>query len=135
MVSIATFTRNPTAMRDGEWISPGPEYDDLELKVRYLGHDFLDMVAAKRRVLSRRHGGDDRIPSADLARINTEALVAHGILDVRGLTNGSGADVTIAEFRQLLLDPDNAELVNVVFTCCNRVGRARDDDLADAVKN
>lgn len=135
MVDVSSFKRDARAMRDGEWINPGPEYGGLEIKCRALAHQYLDAQAAKLRAAARGYDDDvSRVPSEVRGRINIDCLIEHGLLDVRGLTDG-GEPIGFAEFCELLRDPGAGELTSLAFTCCGRVGRQRAADLQAAAGN
>ena len=134
MVDIATFKRDARAMREGEWVSPGEEYGDLEIQCRALAYDYLDLQRAMIKRAAREAGGEDRIPSEVMARINTDCLIEKGLLGVRGLTEG-GVPVSFARFCEMLRNPGYGELTNVAFIACSKVGRQKAAEAEDAVGN
>jgi hypothetical protein len=134
MVDVSSFKRNASAMRDGEWISPGPEYGDLLIKTRALGPAFQDARAAALRAAAKRHLTEDRIPSAEREAIVTDALIDHCLIDIKGLTDG-GALVTIARFREMIRDPGFGELNNAAFIAAGLVGRSQAHETEAAVGN
>jgi hypothetical protein len=133
-MDINSLKRDARAMRDGEWVSPGPEYGTLEIKTRALGPRFQDARAGAMKLAARAHLTEDRIPSEERERIVTEALITECLLDVRGLTEG-GQPVDFKRFCVLVRDPAYGELNNAAFIAAGLVGRARQAATTDAVGN
>jgi hypothetical protein len=134
MADISTFKRNAAAMRDGEWVSPGPEYGPLMIRTRALGPAFQDARAAALRAAAKRYLTEDRIPSAEREAIVTEALIEHCLLDVKGLTDG-GQPITLKRFCELIRDPAFGELNNVAFIAAGLVGRSQANEAEAIVGN
>ena len=134
MVDISSFRRDAAAMRDGEWVDPGPEFGGMRLKCRFLGYQYLDAVAAQTRALARQLGGEGLISSEQRSRINVDAMIETGLIDVEGLSEG-GQAVTIERFVALLRDPNYREMVSLCFECCSRVGRQRQAAMEEAAGN
>lgn len=134
MVDISSFRRDAKAMRDGEWVSPGPEYGDFKVHTRALGNKFHDAVAARMKLIARNYGGEDRIPSDVRADIGNEELIKHCLIGIDGLNDG-GVPVTFERFCQMIKDPSYGELSNAVFLAASMVGRNRTADLKEAAGN
>lgn len=134
MVEIASFKRNAVAMRDGDWVAPLAEFPTFEIKTKAMGYAYADAQAAKVKRAARQFGGEDRIPTAERARINTEALTEKCLLDVRGLTSG-GQPIDFAAFCLLIQDDGFGELSNAAFGAAFAVGRDRAADIEDAAGN
>lgn len=117
-----------------EWVSPGPDYGDVEILCRPLGFDYIDEQARLLRVAARKAGGEDRISSADRAALNVEAMIKTGLVDVRGLVD-NGNPVTFTQFCDLLRQPEFGELANLAMAACGAAGRVRQDDMEEAAGN
>lgn len=123
MAKLSTFARNPVAMREGEWINPGPEYNGIEIKSKAMGSAYTDMRASKMRRAARLVGGEDKVGSKERNQIEIESLNETCLVDVRGLDHADGKTVTIKEFKELILLPEYGELAIMSFTCAVRVGQ------------
>jgi hypothetical protein len=134
MVDLSTFKRDARAMRDGEWVSPGPEYGDLMIHTRALGPRFQDARAARLRAAGKQFLTEDRIPSEVRDRINTDTLVDECLIDVRGLAEG-GKAIDFKRFCELIRDPAYGELNNAAFIAAGLVGRSQQADIEAAVGN
>lgn len=128
MVDISSFRRDANAMAHGEWVSPGPEFGDIEIRTKAISYSYIDAKAAAMRQAAREFGGIDKIPSEREARINVECMINHALLDVRGLTAG-GEPVGFRAFCDMLRNPEFGELASMAFTACNLVGRLRAADM------
>ncbi|MFC4169605.1 hypothetical protein [Teichococcus aestuarii] len=135
MAKITKFRKNSAAIREGEWIKPGEEYDDLEILTRGFTDEYLDAQAQKLRRAAASWHGQDRIPVKIKRDINTELLLRYVILDVRNLQHGDGTAVTLEQFKQMLLDPDYDELLLACYRAASQVGQVRQGDLEEAVGN
>lgn len=135
MATLKSFRRDARAMREGDWVSPGAEFDGLEIRCRFLGFDYADAVALKTRQSARLPGGEDRLTSEQRSRINLDAMIETALLDVRGLQDDTGAPVPFADFIDMLRDPAYGQLATLAFQCCMMVGRQRETDRQDAAGN
>lgn len=136
MARLAAFRVDSVAIENGEWKSPGEEYDDLEIRVRGLTDSYFDAQAAKLRRAALAHGGDaSKVSNAVHKQIRAECLAAHVVLDVRNLAGPDGQPVTAEQFKALLLEPDYGELVIAVLKAAAQVGRGAAAELADAKGN
>jgi hypothetical protein len=134
MIDLKSFRRDATAMRDGDWISPGPEYGPLEIRTRALGPRYRDHVGAAIRAAAKQHLSEERIPAEVRDTIQTEALIATCLQDVRGLADG-GTPVTFARFCDLIRDPGYGELNNAAFVAAGLVGRQQGEERDAALGN
>lgn len=134
MIDLKTFRRDGRAMRDGQWICPGPEYGTLEILTRAIGPRYRDHVAAAVRAAAKQHLSEDRIPAEVRDAINTEALIATCLQDVRGLAE-EGQPVTFARFCELIRQDDFVELNNAAFIAAGLVGRQVEQATKEAVGN
>lgn len=134
MVDISSFRRDARAMRDGAWVSPGPEYGALEIFTRAIGHRYRDHVAAATRAAAKQYLSEERIPAEVRDGIATEALITCCLLDVRGLSD-NGQPVTFARFCDLIRDPAFGELNNASFICAGLVGRQQGEERDAALGN
>jgi len=134
MIDVSSFRRDARAMRDGDWQSPGPEYGPLRLKTRALGHAYNDAVQAGLKQLARVYLSEDRIPSEERAKVQVEALIAHCLIDVEGLSE-KGKTMPFARFLELIRDPSYGDLSNAAFIAAGLVGRSQSAATEDAVGN
>lgn len=136
MARLAAFKVDSHAIETGQWVSPGEEYDDMELLVRGMTDAYFDAQAAKLRRASIAFGGDAaKVPNATHKQIRAECLAQHVFLDVRNLNGPDGEAITADQFRSLLLNPDYSELVVAVIKAASQVGRGAAEELADAKGN
>lgn len=140
MVSLSTFRQDATAINQGEWVSPGEEYGDLEILSRGFNDAYFDLRAALERKAARRLRTDiDALPAAERRAITVECVRKTIVLDVRNLEHDIGArkgqPVTLEEFREMLADPDLAELTVACLKAASKVGVARKADMEEAVGN
>lgn len=135
MAKLGNFKINSKARKDGEWVRPGEEYEDLEILTRGLTDTYFDGQAARQRRAAVAYNGNvDKLPLAERREINLDLLIEHVILDVRNLTHDDGkTPVTFAEFKVMLRDPDYAELGLACFAAASQVGRRRQADVEDAI--
>ncbi len=134
-MKVTSFRRDAKAMRDGEWVSPGPEFGDVEIKTRAMMSAYYDSLNAKTAREARRVGGENKIGQQFKNRVIIEAMIDHCLLDIRGLEHDDGTPITIAEFRDMIREEDYAELATMALQATIQVGRQRDDELQDAVGN
>ena len=134
-MKVGSFRRDAKAMRDGEWVSPGPAYGEVEIRTRAMLPSYYDRLAAMNAREARRVGGEDKIGMSFKNSSIIEALIDHCLLDIRGLENDDGSAVTFAQFCEMIRQEDFAELATMAIVATSQVGRSREDELADATKN
>lgn len=134
MIDLKSFRRDGRAMKDGAWISPGPEYGALEIHTAAIGPRYRDHVAGAMRAAAKQHLSEDRIPASVRDAVNTEALISTCLIGVRGLSDG-GAPVTFERFCELIRDPEYVELNNAAFIAAGLVGRQVAEATEQAVGN
>lgn len=123
-------------MRDGEWVSPGPEFGEVELKTRAMLPAYYDKLAALTAREARRVGGENKIGMEFRNRSICACLVEFCLQDIRGLEHDeTGQPVTFPEFCDMILSEDYAELATMAIVATSQVGRAREAELEDATKN
>jgi len=136
MARIAAFRVDSKKIEQGEWVSPGEEYDDLEILTRGYTDVYTDARAAKLRRAAVGFGGDTtKIPNAISRAIVVECLIQHVLLDVRHLADDQGAPVPFAAFCDLLRNPDYADLLTASIRAAGMVGLRRKADVDDALGN
>lgn len=136
MAKIAKFRKNSAAIREGEWVKPGEEYDDMEILTRGFTDDYLDAQAQKlRRAASAWGNSPERIPVKIKREINTDCLLKYVILDVRNLQHDDGSAVSLDEFKDMLRDPDYDELLVACYRAAAQVGQIKQADVEEAVGN
>lgn len=136
MAKLTSFKIDSRARETGEWISPGDEFDDLEIHTRGLTDSYIDARAAKMRKASLAYGGDaSKIPNAKVREIVVDCLLAHCTLDVRNLTDADGSPVTFEQFGALLRTGDYPDLIDAALRAATMVGQRKASDTADAAGN
>jgi hypothetical protein len=136
MARLAGFRVDARAIEDGDWVSPGEEYDDLEIRTRGFTDAYYDAQNAKLRRASISVGGDvSKVSNARQREIRIECLIAHCTLDVRNLTGTDGEPVKFEAFCEMLRDPTYGELVVACIRAAALVGRVKEAEIMDAVGN
>lgn len=136
MAKLGSFGRSRSALDEGEWVSPGDEFDDLEIKTRAYNDAYTDLRAQKLRREARRYGGDiGKIPNAVQRGIIVDCLVAHCLQDVRNLEGEDGAPVPFDAFVEMLKDPRYGDLFVAATAAPARVGLTVGDDAEEAEGN
>lgn len=126
MAKLSAFTVNSRAQEEGEWIAPGDEFDDLELKVRGFTPSYYDEQARLTRRAAVQFDGDTtKVPRAKTRDILISVLRSNVFLDVRNLADGDGNVITGEQFSALMANPDHGDLVVAVMRAAARVGRAK----------
>ena len=133
MAKLSALLVNAKAIADGEWHSPGEEFDDLQFKVRGMTDKYRDSLARKLRKAAQGFGGDtSRIPSDIFRSLLCDAINEHILLDVRGLEDEDGKAITIEQLRKMLPSIEATDLRDGVIRCATQVGRVKAEDLAEA---
>jgi hypothetical protein len=136
MAKLSAFRTDSAAIKGGEWIRVGEEYDDLEILTRGITDEYLDAQATRQRRAANGFNGDvSKIPSAIRRAINVECLVLHTVIDLRNLQHDDGAPVTLAQFQDLLRNPDYGDLVVACYKAAGQVGVRRKADSEEASGN
>lgn len=136
MAKLTNFRSDSKARNEGEWRSPGEEFEDLEVRVRGLSYDkYQDALAARQRKAAQSLGGDvSKLPAAIARRIVIDCLNDFIVLDVRNLEDASGP-VDVERFKVLLQNPDYDQLVSGVIRAAAQVGQQKPEDLLAALGN
>ncbi|WP_419900650.1 hypothetical protein [Roseomonas sp. USHLN139] len=133
MAKLSSFRLNKIALEQGEWISPGDEYDDLEIRTRGLTDQYRDALAAKLRRAATGFGGDQsKIPGAIFRRHVVDALREHVLLDVRNIEDDAGKPLAFADFCKLLADVEYSDLREACLRAAAMVGRVAQEDKVEA---
>lgn len=136
MAKLNSFKVDSKLIEHGEWVSPGEEYDDLEIKCRGFTDTYTDVRSAKMRRAAMRFGGDvNKVPISLSREITVDCMIDHVLLDVRNIQDEHGQPVTFEQFCQLLKTPDYYDLVLACLRAAAVVGTHRIDDVQDAAKN
>lgn len=126
MAKLSAFRVDSRAADEGAWLSPGDEYDDLEIKTRAMGDRYSDALTAKRRRAAVSLGGDtSKIPAAVARALLVDSLIDHCLQDVRGLSDDSGKPVDFAAFCALLRDPAYPDLLVAAIRAATAAGNVR----------
>ena len=134
-MKVGTFRRDARAMREGEWVSPGPEFEDVEIKTRAMLPVYHDQYAIRVAREARRVGGEANIGIEFRNRLVVDLIIAHCILDIRGLEHDDHTPILFEEFCEMIRDESYADLAAMAIKATGAVGRARDDVREDAIKN
>lgn len=136
MARLSDFTVNTKALEDGEWLSPGEEFDDFKVHVRGFGDAYQDMRAAKVRKAAINTANDpERIPAEKMRDILVDCLDKHVLIGISGLVHDSGAPVTREEFVALMRTPEGSAFFTAVIQCANRVGKTKSEATKEAAGN
>lgn len=135
MATLEKFRRNSRAVREGEWVRVGDEYDDLEIRTRGYTDAYFDAHDEMMSKAVKAAGEAKKLSSAVRREITVECMIRHLLLDVRNLTRADGRPVTFEEFCGMLRDPDYLELVAACVRAVEKVGRQRQDEVQEAAGN
>lgn len=136
MAKLSSFKVDSNAVKQGEWVSPGEEYDDLQILTRGFTDLYTDARAARMRRLAVGFGGDERkIPNELQREVIVDCLIKHVTLGVRNLVDDAGQPVTFAAFCDMLRNPDYADLFKAAVNAASMVGLVARQDVADALGN
>lgn len=147
MAVLSRIRIDETHINQGAWITVEADGDPFEIRTRGFTRGYRDMLFRLRteavRALNKgRDPGsvavtvDSLPPSAD-DQCYGQALAAECFLDVRGLKHSEdGPDVTGAEFKELLRDPEGCgSLVLLAMAAANRVTNDRAEATEAAAGN
>ena len=143
MAKLSAF--RPKEAPDGEWMTINEDVDPFQVRVRPIGPRFRDLLheyqqqAARQmnrstKSAARYYSADNLPPSAAnpaLARAINEAV----LVDVIGLANDQGEAVTVAELRDLLLQPEYVTLLSMIYAAALVLTNQHEDETAEAVGN
>lgn len=136
MASIKNFRVDSKAVESGAWVSPGDEFDDLEIMTRGVTDIYNDARNAKLRRAAVRYGGDvSKIPSAISRGITVDCLIEHVLIDVRHLVDETGNQISFAQFCEMLHNADYLDLVVACLKAAAIVGLSKQNEIEDAKKN
>ncbi len=146
MADLKAFYQSSRAIQDGEWVTVG--FDDAnQFRIRLRGftakyRDALDTLRRKaaRQANRGQRPGDviyqpDSLPPSLDDKCQGEALAAHCILDVDGLIDKNDQVVSVAQFRDMLVDEEYRALLVLALNAAFRVGQDMQEDADAAVKN
>lgn len=135
MAKLSSFKRDAKVRESGAWISPGDEYDGLEILTRGFTNAYRDAVAAKMRQAAVPFLTDQmRVPAATRQMITVDCLVEHVLLDVRGICDDAGP-VPFAKFCDLLRDPLYDDLYTAVVKASAQADQIKAATAGDAAGN
>jgi len=123
-------------VQDGEWKSPGEEWEDMQLLVRGQTDQYRDAVAARMRAAARDYNDDTRrVPSKIARAIVVECLIEFVFIDVKNAELRKGEPIDAAQYIELMRSEDYPTLVDAVLVASGMVGRTRAADLEEAKGN
>jgi hypothetical protein len=135
MAKLSQLTAD-AATEEGDWVSPGLEYDDLEIRTRGYTDKYQDALRSRLFVAAKRYSGQvDRIPEADRREIGTKCLMQHVTLGIRNLQHEDGRDVTFEDLKVMVHEPKYRPLLDACYAAANIVQSRREADLEIASGN
>ncbi len=136
MAKLSRFKANTNKINDGDWVTLGEEFGNIEIKTKGFTDKYNDARQARIRRAALRFAGDsNKIPAADLRKIIVDLLIENCLLDVRNLQDENGIEVTFDVFKELLYDPNFLDLYMAVISAAAAVTNEREADLEDTKKN
>lgn len=136
MARLSSFRVDSKAVEEGAWVSPGAEFDDLEIRTRGVTDTYNDQRNAKMRRAAIRFGGDlAKVPSAISRGITVDCLIADVLLDVRNIIDDDGKPILFDKFCEMLHSPDYIDLVVACLKAAAIVGLSKANEIDDAKKN
>lgn len=142
MPDVSVFTRNASAIAQGEKIAVGAADDPFFVTTRGFSPAYRDGLARLRLKAARELNrnilpgqmptGPDMLPPSVDDRCQAEALIEHCLIDVDGLTSG-GRPVSFDDFKAML--PDNPALLALAIGAASRVGADRAKQIEEASGN
>lgn len=123
MADIASFRRDPAAAESGVWVEPGPEWQDLRLRVRPSNPSYEDALARAKSDLVRQARSDGRLkpregyeqlPMSERLALGNRLCLDRLFIASDRLTLG-GRPVTPAEYREMAMTPEFADLMDAVW--------------------
>jgi hypothetical protein len=136
MAKLSEFKTDIKKVEQGEWISPGDEYADLEFLARGFTDKYNDARAGRLRRAAQSLGGDvEKIPTALVRSITVDCLISHLLIDVRGLVDEHGTAITIGQFAELIRSGDYPDLYVAALRAVAQVGKNRSAVIEEAVGN
>lgn len=134
-MKVGSFRRDAKAMRQGEWVSPGPEFGEVEILTRAMLPAYYDALAARTAREARRVGGEAKIGMAFKNKVIVDCMIEFCLQDIRGLENDDGSPVTFEQYVEMIREEDYAELATMAIQATAQVGRTREDAKQDAAGN
>lgn len=136
MVKLLKLRRDAQRINDGEWVRPGEEFEDLELKIRGYTFEFTDARAERFRAAARKYGGDiNKVKGKESHAIVVSTIKDYLLLDVRGVVDQDGTEIGIEKFKELLGDMNWQMLVRACIEAAGQVGQERLEDDETTIKN
>jgi hypothetical protein len=136
MVKLLKLRRDAQKINDGEWVRPGEEFEDLELKIRGYTFEFTDARAERFRAAARKYGGDiAKVKGKESHAIVVSTIKDYLLLDVRGVVDQDGTPIDVDKFKELLSDMNFQMLVRACIEAAGQVGQERLDEDGNALKN
>lgn len=137
-MKLSNFKVDSNAIENGAWVSPGEEYDDLQIKTRGFTDQYTDGRAAKMRRAALQAGfgtATDRLSQTTSREILVECLISYCLLDVRKLLDDNGVPVTFDAFCELLRNPSYPDLFTAALKAVGIAGVAKATSIETAAGN
>lgn len=135
MAKLGDFSRDIKAIKDGDWVNPGPEYDGLEILTKGLGPKYADSQSRRMKRASTNLGGESKITQEERNLINTESLIETCLMDVRGLYDEDGQPVSFERFCDLIRQEKYYDLNQLCFTAAVQLSSKKEVVTTDAKGN
>ena len=136
MARLSAFKVDSNLVETGAWVSPGEEYDDMEIRTRGYTDTYYNALNARNRRAAVGFGNDVvKLPNEIRRDIQIDCLIKHCLLDVRNVVDDDGKPVDFARFCDMLRDKDYSQLVVASMTAASLVGRQVAQDKEDAAGN
>lgn len=149
MASLSSILLSADRIKGGAWVPVHtPTGDTFDIRTRGFTPAYRDALAQLRLDAARdaNKGAEpgqwiitpDTLPPSVADGCQAKALIAHCLLDIRGLfhDDAGAKPVTLAEFTALMLDPiSGAGIVRLVAEAAGSVTIAREDQVREAVGN
>lgn len=134
---LSSFRVDSHLVESGEWVFPDQDvYDELEIKTKGFNDRYTDARSSKLRRASQKFGNDiSRIPTSTSRDITVECLIAHCLLDVRGIVDDNGKSITFDKFCDLLRSPDYPDLIIAALKAVAVVGLVKASEIEEATAN
>jgi hypothetical protein len=144
MAKLSTLRRDVATLSDGVWISPDPNLEEIEMRVRGKDATYFDVLSVKFREAVRRaredgtlkskQGLNDMAPSTVQA-IEDRLLLERLVLDVRGIEADDGSALSVEQFREMAISEAYLPMLFLAREAVILATERRDSDRAAALGN
>ncbi|MFT8245195.1 hypothetical protein [Roseomonas sp. BN140053] len=136
MATLASLTAAETADPEGDWIAPGGDADDIEVRTVGFSDAYTDAQARRHRRLAQAYGGDvTAVPVALMRKANLDCLLQHSVFGLRNLKGEDGQDLPFEEVKRMVYEPRFRPLADAMFAAARLATARRKADIEDAEGN